>query len=176
VHPRFDDLKAFYTRLEAEVPATRGLPRGAAPASNVCGTCFECCKFNLILTRHEFDCLEDHLIEQEGRSPISWVTCTTPLQDARLSKPVDPDAHCPLYVPGKGCRAYSVRPLACRTFGPLHPRGTLLPQTCAYTESTPFDSVEDLPLWAEYAEIVRRNRPNPPGYFIARPPDPGSNS
>ena len=59
---------------------------------------------------------------------------------------------------------------------PLHPRGTLLPQTCAYTESTPFDSVEDLPLWSEYAEIVRRNRPNPPGYFIARPPDPGSNS
>lgn len=166
---RFDDLKRFYARLEEALPASRGLPsllRGAT--GNVCGDCFECCKFHLILTKHEFDCIEAWLIERDGHCPITWITCTTPIQDARLRQPVDPDAHCPLFEKGKGCKAYPVRPLACRTFGPMRPRGTPLPDPCVFTESQPCDSVEDIPLWAEYAEVVRRNRPSPPGYFVAR--------
>jgi Fe-S-cluster containining protein len=104
-----------------------------------------------------------------GVCPIRWVTCTTPLQDARLRQPVDPGAHCPLFEPGKGCMAYEVRPLACRMFGPMHPRATPLPEPCVFIESKACESVQDIPLWEEYAEVIRRHRPSPPGYFVAKP-------
>ena len=170
MEPRFDALRRFYARLDKALPVSDALPAELAESSgNVCGDCFECCKLHLILTKHEFDCIEAYLKERDGHCPITWVTCTTPLQDARLRQPVDPDAHCPLFVKGSGCMAYEVRPVACRTFGPIHPGTTPLPATCVFTGSRACDSVEQLPLWPEYADVIRRNQPNPPGYFVARP-------
>lgn len=166
---RFDDLRRFYARVEEALPASRALPTPLKDhAGNVCGECFECCKFHLILTKHEFDCIEAYLTARDGTCPIAWVTCTTPIQDARLQAPIDPDAHCPLFEKSKGCKAYEVRPLACRTFGPMHPSTTPLPPSCVFTASKACSSVEELPLWPDYADIIRRNRPSPPGYFIAR--------
>jgi Fe-S-cluster containining protein len=166
VHDRFEDIRGFYSLLDAnlqEISAT------ARARGNACGTCFECCKYNFYLSKYEFDYLEDHLIRTRGESHVEWVTCSTPIQDKRRSQPYDPSYRCPLYEEGVGCTVYEARPLACRTLGPMLPHHSKLPSWCVYTNPISYDRTDAIPLWSEYADMLRRHQPAPAGYFVARP-------
>lgn len=164
---RFDDLRGFYERLDAHLQAEQAERPGTR--GNACGTCFECCKYYFYLSRHEFEAIEAYL-EQDGRAgEIRWVNCSTNVQDARRSRPVDPAYRCPLYREGVGCTVYAVRPLACRTLGPLLPSHSRLPSWCVYEHPRVYASTDEIPLWREFLELIHRHGGASRGYFEARP-------
>jgi len=131
-------------------------------------TCFECCKYYFYLSRHEFDCIEEYLIEKHGRSPIRWVNCSTNIQDARRSQPIPVDYRCPLYEEGVGCTVYEVRPVACRSLGPMLPYHSRLPEWCVYPQPTVYQKADEIPHWQDFLRIFHEQGASSRGYFVAR--------
>lgn len=170
----FAAIRSLYERLDASLASMQGAGkagrvRASAGATNPCGKCDTCCRYYFYLARHEFDLIEDHLIRTRGASPIRWVNCSTNIQDARRSRPVDLSYRCPLYEEGVGCTVYEVRPLACRTLGPMLPHHSKLPDWCVFEDSATYSSTDEIPLWKEFLEIIHREGGASRGYFEAAP-------
>ncbi|MBM3460778.1 MAG: YkgJ family cysteine cluster protein [Armatimonadetes bacterium] len=167
VESTFKDLRGFYGRLDAHLQRTR--PPRQEGSANACGTCLECCKYNFYLSRHEYDLIEAHLLETRGESPIRWVNCSTNIQDARRHRPFDPEYRCPLYDMEKGgCSVYEVRPLACRTLGPMLPCHSKLPDWCVYDQPKVYERAEEIPLWDQFLRIIHAHGGASRGYFEIR--------
>ena len=178
---RFEDIRLFFERVDRHLAALRTpiTPRRdpGGDGSNPCGTCVECCRYSFYLSRYEFEYLEDAVRRATGSCPAEWVTCMSPQEDPRMDPAFEGHERCPLYQDGVGCMGYAARPLACRTLGPMLPCHSKLPEGCIYTNPTIYDTATALPHWDEYALMLKRHFPSPPGYFRpVRPAAPAAGS
>ena len=140
------------------------LPKGEG---NACGTCFECCRYNFYLSKHEFDYVEAWLTDAWG-SVLEFVATPRPGRHPRRFTPPDLEYRCPLYADGIGCTVYEARPLACRLMGPYLPHHSKLPAWCVFENPTVYSTVDEMPGWNDYVSVLRRH-PSPPGYFRLKP-------
>jgi Fe-S-cluster containining protein len=153
----FQDIIRFYEELDLFLPRKE--------QQKPCGSCQECCRYLLFLSRYEFDFLMYTLRQREDGISLEFHILLPGSEDPRF---MQERILCPLRGKVDGCRAYPGRPLACHLMGHYVPSTTKPIERCVYQNPVMYDTVDAIPLWKEYTDILRRH-PSLPGYFVEAP-------
>ena len=149
----FVELERFYARF-ADVVSGLQKPEGS------CAGCGRCCVGPpLYMTCSDLE--YEHLLRGYGthRLPVApavhFESLTRERPDPRR---VFRKWACPFYSDADGCTVYLHRPFACRVFGPLA-QVPIWWDFCVYRKSPSiYREPEDIPLWGEFADLIRSYR------------------
>lgn len=141
-------LEDLYSRLCDFMPKFEG---------NICGTCHECCRAEVI-GKHQVSAVElDLMVSFIGEEEVEKFK-------GFISRERDGGGGyrfsiCPFYQ--GGCTIYPVRPFSCRFFGPFRIKGTPFPPECNYEgkerEIEERDLAGEIPLWKEFQDLKREH-------------------
>lgn len=152
----FARLEAFYNNFEEKIKEL-GLER------KNCDGCMVCCVspvFVLTTSDLEYEYLINYLKSINYDIDFHFELLDKNRPDKRLT--LNSPYPCPL-CKSKGCAGYPARPFGCRIFGPLSQENVNI-SMCVYKKPRIYKSPFEIPLWDEYASILR-SYPFKVGYF-----------
>lgn len=119
-----------------------------------CGACRGCCSYPFLMTTSnlEYEYLAHYLNSINYPIDFHFEIIDENNPDKRNN------SHswvCPLYKQNAGCAGYPARPFACKVLGTLSRGNTDIIDICVYKNPFIYKTPLDIPLWDEYASILR---------------------